>query len=91
MAELHRGRPLIQSAVEERVQTSYAQVGIYMIHIKFGCIGSCLKMLLFCCRVPEECPQYVADLIEACQQRDPNDRPSSQEVYDQLKAGGSTP
>ncbi|KAK9863190.1 hypothetical protein WJX84_005860 [Apatococcus fuscideae] len=38
-------------------------------------------------RVPEECPGHVANIIAACLRQDPAARPSSQEVYQQLKAG----
>lgn len=37
-----------------------------------------------CCRVPEECPQEVADLIEACMSVDAGKRPSSTDVYEML-------
>ena len=38
------------------------------------------------CRVPEECPQEVADLIKACMSVDADDRPSSADVYEMLLA-----
>ena len=40
-------------------------------------------------RVPEECPQWVAELIEACMLEDPAARPSSKEVYAILLADGN--
>ena len=43
---------------------------------------------LYDCRVPAECPQWVADLIESCMQQDPAQRPTSREVYQQLSANG---
>ncbi|KAK9802724.1 hypothetical protein WJX73_001425 [Symbiochloris irregularis] len=39
-------------------------------------------------RVPEECPQWVADLINQCMSPDPSKRPTSREVYQRLQSGG---
>jgi len=36
--------------------------------------------------VPEECPQAISDLIDACMQPRPEDRPSAKQVFDILKA-----
>jgi hypothetical protein len=37
-----------------------------------------------CCRVPEECPQAVADLMAQCMDADPTARPSAKEVVSLL-------
>lgn len=36
------------------------------------------------CRVPEECPQAVADLVAQCMDADPTARPSAKEVVSLL-------
>ncbi|KAK9803523.1 hypothetical protein WJX73_002438 [Symbiochloris irregularis] len=41
-------------------------------------------------RIPEECPQWVADLIEQCMSPDPSKRPTSREVYQRLQSGAQT-
>ena len=41
---------------------------------------------LCACRVPEECPQWVADLIAACVYFDPAQRLTSKDVYHALLA-----
>ena len=38
-------------------------------------------------RVPEECPQWVADLIEDCRALEPTKRPTARVVYQRLQAG----
>jgi serine/threonine protein kinase len=38
------------------------------------------------CRVPEECSQEVSDLIDACLQTDPHQRPTASEVLQLLQA-----
>ena len=37
------------------------------------------------CRVPESCPQAIADLWEACTKTDPDERPSAMEVQECLQ------
>ena len=37
-------------------------------------------------KVPQECPQEIDDLINACLSEDPASRPSAREAYDVLKA-----
>lgn len=37
------------------------------------------------CRVPEECPQEIADLIQRCKLVDPKQRPSAKEVFEVLR------
>ena len=37
------------------------------------------------CRVPEQCPQAVSDLVEACTQKDPAQRPDIKQAYHILK------
>ena len=37
------------------------------------------------CRVPEECPQSLCDLIARCMLEDPALRPSAKELHDALK------
>ena len=39
------------------------------------------------CRVPQECPQELADLISACMAVDPSCRPNAKELHDCLKVG----
>ncbi|KAK9807188.1 hypothetical protein WJX73_005815 [Symbiochloris irregularis] len=39
-------------------------------------------------RVPEECPEWVAALIEQCMSPDQSKRPTSREVYQRLQSGG---
>lgn len=41
------------------------------------------------CRVPEECSEAVADLIAACMEADPADRPSAREIVEMLSATGN--
>ena len=36
------------------------------------------------CRVPRQCPAAVAELIDACQEREPANRPTAPEVLDRL-------
>lgn len=36
------------------------------------------------CRVPEECPQEVADVIAMCLDENPSNRPSARDIVDQL-------
>lgn len=38
------------------------------------------------CRVPEECPQEVADVIASCLDENPSNRPSARDIVDQLGA-----
>ena len=38
------------------------------------------------CRVPEDCPQAVADLIAACMHEDPPQRPSAEAIIATLDA-----
>ena len=33
------------------------------------------------CRVPEECPAFVAELIDSCMLEDPLARPTSKDIY----------
>jgi len=40
-------------------------------------------------RVPEECSEAVADLIAACMEADPADRPSAREIVEMLSATGN--
>ena len=40
-------------------------------------------------RVPQQCPQAVADLIEACTREEPLERPTMTEVYHILKAAAN--
>lgn len=47
------------------------------------CMFSCFPM---CYRVPEECPPGVADLVNACMERDASIRPSAAEIV-QLLSG----
>jgi len=42
------------------------------------------------CRVPEECPQEVSDLISWCR-KEPNKRPSALEVFEALNASPMVP
>ena len=35
-------------------------------------------------RVPEECPQATADVVEQCLHEDPNVRPSAREIVERL-------
>ena len=42
------------------------------------------------CRVPEECPQEVADLIAACRNNSPAPRPTAQQVLAVLQGAGSS-
>lgn len=37
------------------------------------------------CRVPEECPQEIEQLIQQCKLVDPKKRPSAREVFNILK------
>ncbi|KAK9808963.1 hypothetical protein WJX72_007093 [[Myrmecia] bisecta] len=37
-------------------------------------------------KVPEQCPQEIADIIEMCMQRDPERRPSAKEVFRMLQS-----
>ena len=37
------------------------------------------------CRVPEECPLEIANLIQQCKLVDPKQRPSAREVFEVLK------
>ncbi len=45
-------------------------------------------IVLLQCRVPEECPQWVADLISECMSEAPDERPTSREIYQKLLAAG---
>ena len=38
------------------------------------------------CRVPEECPQEIADLVQQCKAVDPRQRPSARQAFDIIKA-----
>ena len=38
------------------------------------------------CRVPEECPQEVANVIASCLDENPTNRPTARQVVDQLGA-----
>ncbi len=38
------------------------------------------------CRVPEECPQEVADVIASCLDENPTNRPTARQIVDQLGA-----
>ena len=38
------------------------------------------------CRVPEEVPEEVAQLMNECLAYDPKERPSAKEIYDRLSA-----
>lgn len=42
------------------------------------------------CRVPEECPQEIKELITRCLSTDPSLRPDSKEIYTILKASSET-
>ena len=42
------------------------------------------------CRVPEECPRWVADLITDCMRSNPDRRPTSKEVFEMLRSGGAS-
>lgn len=42
-----------------------------------------------CRRVPEECPQEIADLIDSCLLTDPKLRPTAQEALDVLAKVGA--
>ena len=46
-------------------------------------------MIIVACRVPEECPQWVADLIATCMSEEPQERPTSRNVYQRLLSGGN--
>ena len=37
------------------------------------------------CRVPEECPQEIADLIQQCKLVEPKQRPSAKEVFEIIR------
>lgn len=53
------------------------------------CRGALLKpysLFAFGCRVPEECPQEVADVIANCLDENPSNRPSARDIIDQLGA-----
>ena len=41
------------------------------------------------CRVPEECPQWVADIITRCMGENPESRPTSKEVFRLLRSDGA--
>ena len=45
-----------------------------------------------CCRVPEECPLAIADLITRCMDSKPGNRPSAKDVVfilgEQVQAAG---
>ena len=43
-------------------------------------------MACLCYRVPEECPQEVADVIASCLDENPENRPTARRVIDQLGA-----
>lgn len=43
-----------------------------------------------CCRVPEECPAWVAELINACMSEEPAARPTSKAIYQMLLANGAS-
>ena len=49
------------------------------------------QICIWCCRVPEQCPEAVADLVDACTREDPQQRPTMQEVYHILKAAANEP
>ncbi len=40
----------------------------------------------YVCRVPEECPQEVADVIASCLDENPSNRPTARQIVDQLGA-----
>jgi len=40
------------------------------------------------CRVPEDCPQHIADLISACMRYIPAQRPTTQQVVEALSQDG---
>lgn len=42
------------------------------------------QVCFFGCRVPEECPQEVADVIATCLGENPSNRPSARDIVDQL-------
>jgi hypothetical protein len=42
-------------------------------------------------RVPDDCPQAVAALVEACTRRDPGARPSAARVLEKLEEAASQP
>ncbi len=55
--------------------------------------GMCFIIIccLVWCRVPEECPPWVAELIESCMLEDPAARPTSKDIYAILLADGKKP
>ena len=56
-----------------------------------ACVSIALNLCLMLHRVPEECPQEVADVIAACRRLSPQRRPTVQEVYRSLLAAPSSP
>ena len=42
--------------------------------------------MILVCRVPEECPAWVAELITACMSEESSLRPTSKEIYRMLLA-----
>lgn len=45
------------------------------------------EIMLEPCRVPEECPAWVAELITSCMLENPAARPTSKEIYRMLLEG----
>ena len=41
---------------------------------------------MFACSVPDECPQDVADLIEACMEEDSAKRPSAKDIINRIES-----
>ena len=54
-------------------------------HVVTGGDLHCDPSLHSCCRVPEECPEDVADLIAECLSETPLLRPSAREVIERLQ------
>ena len=50
-----------------------------------ACMTMLIRMLSWH-RVPEECPQEVADLIQRCKAVDPQQRPSAKQAFEILRA-----
>lgn len=44
--------------------------------------ASAEKRVWLCCRVPDECPEVVAELVELCMLDNPKERPSAKDIID---------